>query len=347
MHDWLTLTVAQQAFEAGEWEVMKTHLRPAVAPVDRLSIFPLLVEAEAALGLGDEEQAEARLREAEPLVAASTEPQFIGTFGALEGELRRRRHDLTEARAVVEHALGRLEVCTDDVMRIARASAVGARVEAEIARRARDLHEKADERDALARLRIHLSRLDAANQEGGPVEAAWLAAGKAEMASARGRNKPGPWREAARHWERIDRPYYVAIMRWREAEAAVEAGERDQAVEPATASLQVARRLGARWLEEEIEGLARRARLPLEDVQAVPAADVGISADGEDTPFGLTPRELQVLSLVAEGATNRQIGASLFMAEKTASVHVSRILVKLGVQSRTQAAAVAHRLHLT
>ena len=66
----------------------------------------------------------------------------------------------------------------------------------------------------------------------------------------------------------------------------------------------------------------------------------------EADPFGLTPRERQVLGLVAEGATNRQIGAALYMAEKTASVHVSRILGKLGVSSRTQAAAVAHRMHL-
>ena len=51
--------------------------------------------------------------------------------------------------------------------------------------------------------------------------------------------------------------------------------------------------------------------------------------------------------LLAEGATNRQIGTALFMAEKTASVHVSRILAKLGVRSRTQAAAVAHRMHLS
>jgi DNA-binding NarL/FixJ family response regulator len=71
------------------------------------------------------------------------------------------------------------------------------------------------------------------------------------------------------------------------------------------------------------------------------------SAAEAETPFGLTPRELQVLALIAEGATNRQIGASLFMAEKTASVHVSRILSKLGVSTRTQAAAVAHRLHLS
>ncbi len=69
--------------------------------------------------------------------------------------------------------------------------------------------------------------------------------------------------------------------------------------------------------------------------------------DGGELPFGLTPREQQVLTLIAEGATNRQIGAALYMAEKTASVHVSRILTKLGVRSRTQAAAMAHRLHLT
>jgi DNA-binding NarL/FixJ family response regulator len=60
----------------------------------------------------------------------------------------------------------------------------------------------------------------------------------------------------------------------------------------------------------------------------------------------LTPRERQVLALLAEGATNRQIGRALYMAEKTASVHVSRILSKLGVRTRTQAAAVAHRQQL-
>jgi DNA-binding NarL/FixJ family response regulator len=48
-----------------------------------------------------------------------------------------------------------------------------------------------------------------------------------------------------------------------------------------------------------------------------------------------------VLSLIAQGATNRQIGQALYMAEKTASVHVSRILAKLGVRSRTEAAALA------
>ena len=75
------------------------------------------------------------------------------------------------------------------------------------------------------------------------------------------------------------------------------------------------------------------------------ARGAAVDAEPQD-PFGLTPRERQVLALVAQGATNRQIGAALFMAEKTASVHVSRILAKLGVSGRTEAAAIAYRQHL-
>jgi DNA-binding NarL/FixJ family response regulator len=141
----------------------------------------------------------------------------------------------------------------------------------------------------------------------------------------------------------MGRPYQAALTRWREAEAAVEAGDREAAASAARAALHTARALGAGWLDEETSALVQRARLQLDS----PADEApAISDPGADEPFGLTPRERQVLALIAEGATNRQIGAALFMAEKTASVHVSRILSKLGVRSRTQAAAVAHRLHL-
>jgi DNA-binding CsgD family transcriptional regulator len=63
-------------------------------------------------------------------------------------------------------------------------------------------------------------------------------------------------------------------------------------------------------------------------------------------PYGLTARELEVLALVAGGRTNREIGAALFISEKTASVHVSRILAKLGARTRAQAAAMAVTLGL-
>ncbi|MGH2875412.1 MAG: response regulator transcription factor, partial [Solirubrobacteraceae bacterium] len=130
----------------------------------------------------------------------------------------------------------------------------------------------------------------------------------------------------------------------REAEALTAADDRAAATVAATEALALARTLGSRWLIREVGALAERGRLTLE--QAATDGN-GSRAVADEDPFGLTPRELQVLGLLAEGATNRQIGAALFMAEKTASVHVSRILAKLGVQSRTQAAALAHRQHLT
>ena len=65
-----------------------------------------------------------------------------------------------------------------------------------------------------------------------------------------------------------------------------------------------------------------------------------------DAPYQLTERELAVLRLVAAGYTNAQIGAELFISAKTASVHVTSILRKLGVAGRVQAAAVAERAGL-
>jgi DNA-binding NarL/FixJ family response regulator len=70
------------------------------------------------------------------------------------------------------------------------------------------------------------------------------------------------------------------------------------------------------------------------------------SAESEAVRLGLTRREREVLALLVEGRSNRQIGEELFMAESTAGVHVSNILGKLGVTRRTEAAALAHRLGL-
>jgi ATP/maltotriose-dependent transcriptional regulator MalT len=342
-YQWMELTLSEQAYLAGDWALARRHLGPAPEElVGRQLIFRLLREADLALGEGDEETAAARLEQAEPLVASALEPQWIGGFGALAAELHRRRGDLAAARAQVAHALDCIEVCSDDVIRIARVSAAGLRVEADIAQRARDLRETGEQRQALARARLHHQRLRAAAAEGGPVEAAWLATGAAELARARGRNDAALWSKAAAKWEEIERPYEAALMRFRAGEAAALGGDRALATEHARAALGLARDLGSRWLEQELLVLAQRARLRLDD-RDEPADANGNAAQPED-PFGLTERERDVLALIAQGATNRQIGAALFMAEKTASVHVSRILAKLGVHSRTEAAAVAHRV---
>ena len=73
---------------------------------------------------------------------------------------------------------------------------------------------------------------------------------------------------------------------------------------------------------------------------AAQAAPAQISGPGR---LGLTARELEVLRLVAAGRSNRDIAGELFISVKTVSVHVSNILGKLGVASRTEAAAIAHR----
>jgi DNA-binding NarL/FixJ family response regulator len=130
---------------------------------------------------------------------------------------------------------------------------------------------------------------------------------------------------------------------WRQAEALVRADDRSTAATVASEALRAARELGSDWLAAELESLAARARLRLLG-PAEPADGAGAGpAEPDEEPFGLTPRERQVLALVARGSTNREIGLELHMAEKTASVHVSRILAKLDVRSRTEAAAVAVR----
>ncbi|HXQ54555.1 MAG TPA: response regulator transcription factor, partial [Actinomycetes bacterium] len=109
------------------------------------------------------------------------------------------------------------------------------------------------------------------------------------------------------------------------------------------AAHQTAVELGAAPLRAELEALARRGRLDLgSEATAVAAAKPSSPLD----PLGLTAREQEVLALVAIGRTNAQIAETLFISPKTATVHVSNILTKLGVRNRVEAATVAHRLRI-
>jgi ATP/maltotriose-dependent transcriptional regulator MalT len=342
---WLMILRAELAIEAGDWDEAD-HLLDRVRrrPVGTIRLNLDLRRAELALGRGEHASARALLDEAADLGANLREPQFSGVLGALRAELERREGDLEAARRAVQDALDALETCTDDMARLARVSAAGASVEADAAQRARDLGEAEALRVALLSADMHVARAEAAADRDGPLEVAWLLAARAERTRAGGTPDPAAFAAAAEAWEALERPCPAVTLRLREAEAHAQAGDRDAATATARAVHESAARLGATWLRSEIEGLAARARLDLGDgrPQAEPEPDPAAS----DDPFGLTPRERQVLELVARGATNREIGAELFMAEKTASVHVSRILAKLDVRTRTEAAGVAHRLRL-
>ena len=158
------------------------------------------------------------------------------------------------------------------------------------------------------------------------------------------RADPVRWWAAVVAWERLAYPFEAAYARFRQGEALLAGGSRHKQAETVLRPAgQTAVALGAAPLRREIELLAQRGRLRLEGhadtAQARPAPSPLAS-------LGLTRREAEVLALLAEGRTNRQIGQALFITPKTASVHVSRILAKLGVAGRGEAAAVAHRLGL-
>jgi DNA-binding CsgD family transcriptional regulator len=169
----------------------------------------------------------------------------------------------------------------------------------------------------------------------GPEARGWLARAEAEYERAQGTNAPQAWQAVLDAFG----PAYVyetARTRWRLAEALAEAGRRDEAEEQWRQAAQTADRLGAKPLRRALDDLGRRARIG----SAPDLPDAAVLAS-------LTSREREVLRLIAAGRSNREIASVLFIAPKTASVHVSNILGKLGAASRTEAAAIAHREGLT
>jgi DNA-binding CsgD family transcriptional regulator/tetratricopeptide (TPR) repeat protein len=173
----------------------------------------------------------------------------------------------------------------------------------------------------------------------GPVMMARRATVLAEFTRAEGDGDRAAWAEAVGAWEDLGHPYPLAYALLRAAEAAVACGEREEAAAMLDRAADVTGLLGAKPLRAEIDLLTRRSRITL-------TGTGHLAAPGRPI-FGLTAREQEVLRLVAEGRSNREIAEELFISAKTASVHVSNILAKLGVASRGEAAATAHRLRLT
>jgi DNA-binding CsgD family transcriptional regulator len=195
-------------------------------------------------------------------------------------------------------------------------------------------------RDWIGRLR----RTAAEYVQTPPVLDAWLAEAEAEVAEATGNPVPDRWAHLVSVWEELGCRFFAARARYRQADALLRgrggrlASDRAEATRLLGAAGRTAAELGAEPLDRDIADLARRARLRLGDDSAeAPPAPVAPS------PFGLTDRELDVLRLVNEGRSNGEIGTELFISTKTASVHVSNILRKLGASNRIEAAAIARR----
>jgi ATP/maltotriose-dependent transcriptional regulator MalT len=179
-----------------------------------------------------------------------------------------------------------------------------------------------------------LSETAAALPAIGPVQRAH------QLTLAAETGKPHLWDRVAGAWADLHQPYAQAWALLRAAETAVEAGDRAAAIAHLRHSASHADRLSAHPLRARIDRLARLARISLTPVSEPPAGN------GQHD-FGLTRREREVLDLISDGRTNRQIAEELFISVKTVGAHVSSILAKLSVSSRLQAATTAHKHQLT
>jgi len=175
----------------------------------------------------------------------------------------------------------------------------------------------------------------------GPRSGAIRAQLAAEESRLAGVPQPAAWAAVADAWATVGRPHAVSYARFRQAEATVEArGDRSEAAAVLARARATSVALGAAPLTRRIDDLARAARIPLDGYGSAPPETS--SAD----PYGFTPRERQVLALVSDGRSNQEIAEHLFITRKTASVHVSNLMAKLGAANRGEVAAMAHRLGL-
>ena len=291
-------------------------------------------DARAALGFG-------------PAVFAETAAEAFCSLA----EAALMRGDPATALDCVEEGLAALEP-TDDVSRRAHLHALGLGAAADLAERSRARRERELADAAAAAAGRHRERLQAALdgrlvEEGGVNDlvramAAW---GLAEASRCAGEPSPDLWAAAAAALPEVGETHLAAYCRFREAEASLAGpGDRGRAVKALRAARAWAVMVGAEPLLGDVDGLARRARLDvLEPAPPDRPSPAPARRPAPNNPYGLSPREREVLELLADGRTNREIGATLFISEKTASVHVTHILDKLGVTSRGAAAALAAR----
>jgi len=328
--------------EAAELVTDAEELRPSLAKLDQCA-----VRARILVHRGETEEAERMLRAAEgalPFVPAT----WMEPLGSVRLELALLRGEPEEAWRTGTGSLG---AATDGehVAFVARMHALTARAGAILAERARASGDDARADALTAEMEALAARFDERLERAGrggspPPEAlAQRALAAAEQSRAAGRATGAAWTDVAERCGALGLQLDQAYARLRAAECLLLDGDRATAEAVLAAGLEQTTAAGAGWLREQQEALARRARLGA--LLAVEGAPEPGDRDA-DFRMGLTERELEVLELLAQGLTNRQIGERLFMATKTASVHVSRIFTKLGAESRVEAATAAQRLGL-
>ena len=304
-------------------------------------------EAELALLTGDLETAAESAVRARAALGHTRDSMYFGPTAAVDVAVALGRGKAEEAVASFEQAIESVSG-EEYAFSVGRLYALGVRAYADLAERVRSPGADDEVARIEATARTAIERFDTVlaperYPEGSPPPAAlaFRLLADAEMSRLTGSSDPAAWAAAVERWRELDAPIERIYAEWRQAEALLLAGAgRAEAAELLSGAAAAAREIGATAILAEIEGLARRGRVELEGAEPRPEAE----DPAADSRLGLTDREFEVLGLLVEGRTNREIGEALFIAQKTASVHVSRILGKLEVRGRVEAATKAQRL---
>ena len=346
---------AKALIDSGRWaeaaETLAEGLRRG--PAGRPAIWLRAQQARLDVNQGRPEAAAEQLRVAREIDTGLGGTQYRGVLLAGLAELAVWSDRVGDLRAAADEGWALVRDDGPPHPALGWLAALVIRGEADAAERARARRDDAalaECRQRAGAIAERLARFEAARSDprtGTPPTGrivALAALFRAELGRLEGARDPGMWATVAAAWDSIGRPYPAAYARLREAEAHLGGrGSRDAAEAALRAAHEVALRLGAEPLRREVELLARQARLELGD-------EATTAPDGAETSptagLGFTAREDEVLRLVAGGWSNQQIADQLFISRKTASVHVSNILGKLGVSTRVEAAAIAHRLGL-
>jgi DNA-binding NarL/FixJ family response regulator len=295
--------------ELGRWdEALDTSNDPDDPAADPFNwIFVDLPRAEVLLRRGELTDAAELLKRIGTVLDGQDDAQYGSELAHLRARLAAAEGRPDDAHAAVREGL-ELALRAQDLWLVARLVATGVALATDPA--------EADE--LLAAGRTHRAALPDAV----PLPRTRRAVALAEAERA---GDPAAWSEV----DGGPDPYLAAYARYREAEALLSAkGSRARAAELLAFAATTAQKLGAAPLAALVASVSERARL-------TPA--------GTTSVLGLTAREAEIFALVGQGRTNAEIAAELFISTKTASVHVSNILRKLGLRSRIQAAALAHR----
>ena len=332
------------------------HVLPGVSTIHLYSTYAHLL-----MRTGDLATASRHLELAREEASNIQDAQFAIELHMVGTEIALWSGDAAAAFDIAREGLDRL-LELDDAILLGQLAIPAMHAAADIAVRARTARDPVatkaavdDARAVVEGYRAAMERLPE-RDELAVRELGWrLAICTAELARAAGDDDPATWAAIRPAVAARPAPFLEAYVAWRAAEAWAGRGDLSAAAAPLRDAYAIAASIGASVLAAEIVGVGRRMRIDLSPLDAgrpakaatgVSEAPESYETAGPADPFGLTTREREVLALVAEGYTNRRIAETLFISESTAGVHVSHILGKLGVETRTEAATIAVRLGL-